>query len=97
MMRSTLGRISGLALGLGALALFIYVVGLDELRKSNSSSESGGHDFHDRNPTARSNFLRFRVVHANPCNRAQNSISDVPRNLVCQYLRELHVAQRYFP
>ena len=33
MIRSTLGRISGLALGLGALALFIYVVGLDELRR----------------------------------------------------------------
>jgi uncharacterized protein (TIRG00374 family) len=33
MMRSTLGRISGLALGLAALGLFIYVVGLDELRK----------------------------------------------------------------
>src|SRR5208283_2033468 len=33
MIRSTLGRISGLALGLAALALFIYVVGLDELRR----------------------------------------------------------------
>jgi len=33
MMRSTLGRIASLTFGLAALGLFIYVVGLDELKK----------------------------------------------------------------